>query len=75
VYEKYLPIIARDIASLAGRRKVPDTKTLIQSALTIKLEDEEAEEATPPTEEGILETNPPELSDSEDSDEEETEEE
>jgi DNA topoisomerase-6 subunit B len=75
VYEIYLPIIARYIASLAGRRKVPDTKTLIQSALTIKLEDEEAEEATPPTEEGILETNPPEISDSEDSDEEETEEE
>jgi DNA topoisomerase-6 subunit B len=75
VYEKYLPIIARDIAALAGRRKVPDTKTLIQSALTIKLEDEEEEVLPRPTEEGILEVNPPEISDSEDSDEEETEEE
>ncbi|MDO8124342.1 MAG: DNA topoisomerase VI subunit B [Candidatus Hermodarchaeota archaeon] len=75
VYEKYLPIIARDIAALAGRRKVPDTKTLIQSALSIKLEDEEEEVLPPPAEEGILEANPPEISDSEDSDEEETEEE
>jgi DNA topoisomerase-6 subunit B len=75
VYEKYLPIIARDIAALAGRRKVPDTKTLIQSALTIKLEGEEEEVLPPPTEEGILEMNPPEISDSEDSDEEEPEEE
>lgn len=75
VYEKYLPIIARDIASLAGHRKVPDTKTLIQSALTIKLEDEKVEERPPPTEEGILEVTPPEIIDSEDSDEAETEEE
>jgi DNA topoisomerase-6 subunit B len=75
VYEKYLPIIARDIAALAGHRKVPDTKTLIQSALTIKLEDEEEEVLPSPTEEGILEVNPPEISESEDSDEEETEEE
>lgn len=75
VYEKYLPIIARDISALAGRRKVPDTKALIQSALTIKLEDEEEEIVPPPIEEGILEANPPEISDSEDSDEEETEEE
>lgn len=75
VYEKYLPIIARDIAALAGRRKVPDTKTLIQSALTIKLEDEEEEVPPTPIEEGILEANPPQISDSEDSDEEETEEE
>ncbi|MFW9984548.1 MAG: DNA topoisomerase VI subunit B [Candidatus Odinarchaeota archaeon] len=74
VYEKYLPIIARDVAALAGRRKVPDTKTLIQSALTIELKDEE-EELPPPAEEGILEVNPPEISDSEDSDEEETDEE
>ncbi len=75
VYEKYLPIIARDVAALAGRRKVPDTKTLIQSALTIELKDEEEEERPTPAEEGILEVNPPEISDSEDSDEEETEEE
>jgi DNA topoisomerase-6 subunit B len=61
VYEKYLPIIARDISALAGRRKIPDTKSLVQSALTIKLEEEkeEAEEPTP-AEEGILATNPPE---------------
>jgi DNA topoisomerase-6 subunit B len=75
VYEKYLPIIARDIAALAGRRKVPETKTLIQSALTINLEDDEEEIPPPPTEEGILEANPPEIIESEDSDEEETEEE
>lgn len=71
VYEKFLPIIARDISALAGRRKIPDTKTLIQSALTIKLEDiEELTEEPPPTEEGVLETAPPSTSNQEDSDEE-----
>jgi len=59
VYEKYLPIIARDIAALAGKRKVPDTKALVESALTIKLEAEEEVEEELPVEEGLLEEAPP----------------
>jgi len=59
VYEKYLPIIARDIAALAGKRKVPDTKALVESALTIKLEAEEEVEEELPVEEGLLEEVPP----------------
>ncbi|MFX1405012.1 MAG: hypothetical protein ACFE9D_11195, partial [Promethearchaeota archaeon] len=62
VYEKYLPIIARDIAALAGKRKVPDTKALVESALTIKLEtEEETEEEELPVEEGLLEEAPPDV--------------
>jgi hypothetical protein len=44
VYEKYLPLIARDIAALAGRKKVPETTALVQTALTVKLDEEEQEE-------------------------------
>ncbi|MFX1564258.1 MAG: DNA topoisomerase VI subunit B [Promethearchaeota archaeon] len=53
VYEKYLPIIARDISALAGKRKVPDTAALVESALTIKLDEleEEPEEKLPPSDE------------------------
>lgn len=69
VYEKYLPIIARDISALAGRRKVPDTKSLIQSAMTIKLDYEEEEEEAAPPEEGILTEHPPEEESFEDTDE------
>ena len=69
VYETYLPIIARDIAALAGKRKVPDTKLLAQSALTISLEGaEEIIEVSPP-EEGLLEEAPPDIENPEDSDE------
>jgi DNA topoisomerase-6 subunit B len=73
VYEKYLPIIARDVAALAGRRKIPDTKVLIKSALTITLPDEETEEEETPSlaEEGVLAESEPEITDSDDSDEEE----
>lgn len=59
VYEKYLPIIARDIAALAGKRKVPETKSLVQSALTISLEGGEEVIEVPPPEEGLLEETPP----------------
>ncbi len=61
VYEKYLPIIARDLAALAGKRKVPETQSLVQSALTINLEEEEMIEPSPPEEEGILETSQPDV--------------
>jgi DNA topoisomerase-6 subunit B len=58
VYEKYLPIIARDIAALAGRKKVPETNALVQTALTIKLDEEEQEEEegtkAPSEDEGVL---------------------
>ncbi len=67
VYETYLPIIARDIAALAGKRKVPDTKSMVQSALTINLEGEEELVELPPAEEGILEESPPDVENSEDS--------
>ena len=70
VYEKYLPIIARDVAALAGRRKVPDTKGLIRSAMTIQLvEEKEKDEAQPP-EEGILATIEPVSEENPDSEEE-----
>jgi DNA topoisomerase-6 subunit B len=58
VYEKYLPIIARDIAALAGKKKIPETTALVQTALTIKLDEEEQEEEegakTPSEDEGVL---------------------
>jgi len=57
VYEKFLPLIARDIAALAGKRKIPDTTSLVRSALTIALEEgeETKEEAVelPPAEEAV----------------------
>ena len=67
VYEQYLPIIARDIAALAGKRKVPDTKALVESALTIKLEAEEEAEEELPVEEGLLEESPPNVENPDDS--------
>ncbi len=71
VYEKYLPIIARDIAALAGRRKVPEIKALVESALTIKIDEEEEEEVIPtPKEEGLLIANPSDGEDQEESEEE-----
>jgi DNA topoisomerase-6 subunit B len=73
VYEKYLPIIARDIAALAGKRKVPETKSLVQSALTISLEGGEELIEVPPPEEGLLEKTPPDVENPEEI--EETEEE
>jgi DNA topoisomerase-6 subunit B len=66
VYEKYLPIIARDIAALAGKRKVPDTKLLVKSALTITLEGEEEAVEDQPAEEGLLQEAPPEIEEPED---------
>ncbi|MFX1509061.1 MAG: DNA topoisomerase VI subunit B [Promethearchaeota archaeon] len=69
VYEKYLPIIARDIAALAGKRKVPDTKSLVKSALTISLEGEEESEEESPAEEGLLQESPPEIEEPEDMEE------
>lgn len=71
VYEKYLPIIARDVAALAGRRKIPDTKALVKSALTISLKDEEVEEEEVPSpeEEGILTESEPEIDVSDEVDE------
>jgi DNA topoisomerase-6 subunit B len=73
VYEKYLPIIARDIAALAGKRKVPETKSLVQSALTISLEGGEEIIEVPQPEEGLLEKTPPDVENPEEI--EETEEE
>jgi DNA topoisomerase-6 subunit B len=77
VYEKYLPIIARDVAALAGRRKIPDTKALVKSALTIMLPEEEVEEETTssPVEEGILAENEPQIEESEEADDSDIEEE
>lgn len=69
VYEKYLPIIARDVAALAGRRKVPNTKALIQSAMTIQLVEEEKKDEAPPPEEGILATTEPTSEENPDSEE------
>lgn len=71
VYEKYLPIIARDVAALAGKRKIPDIKAMVQSALTIKLEGEEEEEELTPEEEGLLEEHPPDVEEPEAEEEEE----
>jgi hypothetical protein len=54
---------------LAGKRKVPETKSLVRSALTISLEGAEEVVEVPPPEEGLLDESPPDVENPEDSEE------
>ncbi len=45
IYEKYLPLIARDIAALAEKKQIPNYEKLIEKSKTIIEEAKEEEEA------------------------------